>query len=174
MSRRSILLGVALLLALAVAINHFNGRSSPAAPAAAQTTATAADSGCLSVAAELNRKLPEKIDEVELAAVLEALNRSNNRTLPERYVTKAQARQAGWRPGDDLWDHPALKGKSIGGDRFSNREKSLPAGGRSWRELDLDYHGGHRGARRMVFANDGLRYVTVDHYRTFVEVPPCR
>ncbi|HOT97730.1 MAG TPA: ribonuclease domain-containing protein [bacterium] len=175
MPRRKILLWIAIVLAVAVATHWLSGDGESTAPAVAQSSAApaAADSGCLRAVADLNRHLAEQIDEAELAAILVALNRSNNRELPGRYVTKAQARQAGWRPGDDLWAHPALKGKSIGGDRFSNRENQLPAGGRSWRELDLDYKGGHRGAKRMVFSSDGLRYVTVDHYRTFVEVPPC-
>ncbi|HNW60357.1 MAG TPA: ribonuclease domain-containing protein [bacterium] len=176
MPKRKIVLWIALALAVAVATHRFSGDGKNAAPAAAQPSAApaAADSGCQRAVADLNRRLPEPIDEAELVAILAALNRSGDRDLPAQFVTKAQARQAGWQPGEDLWSHSTLKGKSIGGDRFSNRENKLPAAGRSWRELDLDYKGGHRGAKRMVFSGDGLRYVTVDHYRTFVEVPPCR
>lgn len=104
--------------------------------------------------------------------MLDALNESRNAQLPGKFVTKRQAQQAGWRPGRDLWRVPALGGKSIGGDRFGNREGRLPRG--DWREADLDYRGGHRGAKRLLFSRDGLRRVTVDHYQTFVEVPPCR
>ncbi len=127
---------------------------------------------CREAAHELNRHLHQKIDEAELAGVLDALNASGNERLPDRFVTKREARQAGWRPGRDLWELPALRGKSIGGDRFGNREGTLPSG--EWREADLDYKGGHRGAKRLLFSRGGLRRVTVDHYQTFAEVPPCR
>lgn len=132
----------------------------------------AAASGCGDVVRALNQRLQTKIDEAELIEVLKALNASRNASLPDKFVAKRAAQQAGWRPGGDLWRVPALHGKSIGGDRFGNRERRLPAG--SWREADLDYRGGHRGAKRLVFSADGLRRVTVDHYRTFVEIPECR
>jgi ribonuclease T1 len=90
--------------------------------------------------------------------------------LPQRYVTKTEASRAGWRPGDDLCR--AAPGKAIGGDRFGNREGRLPyARGRVWYEADLDFNCGKRGAKRLVWSNDGLIYVTTDHYQTFREVP---
>lgn len=125
---------------------------------------------CREVVHELNRRLPAPVDEAELAAALTALNAGPR--LPEKFVTKREAQQAGWRPGRDLWQVPALRGHSIGGDRFGNREGRLPPG--DWREADLDYHGGHRGAKRLLFSRQGERRVTVDHYQTFIEVPPCR
>jgi guanyl-specific ribonuclease Sa len=87
-------------------------------------------------------------------------------------VTKKQARSAGWSAGKDIWSVKSLKGKSIGGDTFGNFEKRLPKG--RWREADLDYKGGKRGAKRIVFSADGRRTITVDHYQTFQEVPACR
>jgi ribonuclease T1 len=91
--------------------------------------------------------------------------------LPDRYVTKAEAARAGWRPGDDLCR--AAPGKAIGGDRFGNRERRLPvADGRAWYEADLDFACGRRGARRLLWSSDGLIYVTTDHYQTFRRVPP--
>lgn len=90
--------------------------------------------------------------------------------LPDRYVTKARAGQLGWKPGQDLCEF--AMGKSIGGDRFGNRERRLPeAQGRRWTEADLDYVCGRRGAKRLVFSSDGLIYVTVDHYERFHQVP---
>lgn len=127
---------------------------------------------CGEAAHALNQRLQPKIDAAELANMLDALNESRNAQLPGKFVTKRQAQQSGWRPGRDLWNVPALRGKSIGGDRFGNREGRLPRG--DWREADLDYQGGHRGAKRLLFSRDGLRRVTVDHYQTFVEVSPCR
>lgn len=127
---------------------------------------------CRETAHALNQRLWPKIDETELANMLDMLNESRNAQLPGKFVTKRQAQQSGWRPGKDLWSIPALQFKSIGGDYFGNREGRLPHG--NWREADLDYQGGHRGAKRLLFSREGLRRVTVDHYQTFVEVPPCR
>jgi ribonuclease T1 len=127
---------------------------------------------CEKVVHEFNARLSSGIDEQELVLMLRSLNSTNNKKLPPRFVTKKKARSLGWKPGKDLWSVPALRGESIGGDRFSNREGRLPAN--AWREADLDYKGGHCGAKRLVFSRDGLRFVTVDHYRTFSEVPSCR
>ena len=128
--------------------------------------------GCAKAARALNQRLPEKIDEDELALMLNALNASRNARLPEKFLTKREAQQSGWRPGRGLWDIPALHGKSIGGDRFGNREGRLPRG--NWREADLDYRGGRRNAKRLLFSSDGRRWLTVDHYQTFSEIPECR
>lgn len=90
--------------------------------------------------------------------------------LPSNYITKKQANDLGWK-GGDLWKY--FKGKSIGGDRFGNYEGLLPeAEGRTWTECDIDYHGGNRGAKRLLFSNDGLFYYTEDHYESFKEVKP--
>lgn len=127
---------------------------------------------CGEVAHALNQRLQPKIDAAELANMLDVLNESRNMQLPAKFVTKRQAQQTGWRPGRDLWSVPSLRGNSIGGDHFGNREGRLPRG--DWREADLDYQGGRRGAKRLLFSRDGMRRVTVDHYNTFVEVPSCR
>ena len=92
--------------------------------------------------------------------------------VPACYLTRRNAERLGWRPGQDLWR--VVPGAAIGGDRFLNREGRLPAGGR-YVEADLDYAGGARGARRLVFtdAPRGARHlwVTVDHYASFRPVP---
>jgi len=87
--------------------------------------------------------------------------------LPSNYITKSQAKDLGWDSKKaNLWE--VAKGKSIGGDRFSNRERTLPyKQGRQYYECDIDYDGGHRGAKRIVYSNDGLVYYTEDHYATF-------
>ena len=87
--------------------------------------------------------------------------------LPSNYISKSQAYDIGWEPRlGNLWG--VAKGKSIGGDRFSNRERTLPyKQGRQYYECDIDYDGGHRGAKRIVYSNDGLVYYTEDHYATF-------
>ncbi len=129
---------------------------------------------CEEVVRELNRSLSPQIDETELVAILRALNESGNKRLPPKFVTKRQASRLGWKPGRDLWGIKNLKGKSLGGDLFSNREGHLPNGKKIWHEADLDYQGGRRGPKRIVYSEDGLRAVTVDHYQNFKEVPPCR
>ncbi len=127
---------------------------------------------CEKVVRNMNARLSPAIDEPELVEILRHLNQTENRRLPAKFVNKGTARSQGWKPGKDLWSVHALKGKSIGGDRFGNREGRLPDN--KWREADLDYSGGRRGAKRIVFSQDGKRMVTVDHYNTFIEVPPCR
>ncbi len=90
--------------------------------------------------------------------------------LPAYYVTKDEAKALGWRPGDDLCR--VAPGRVIGGDRFGNREGRLPdRPGRHWHEADLDFACGRRGPERLVYSDDGLVFVTLDHYETFYEVP---
>lgn len=90
--------------------------------------------------------------------------------LPDYYITKKQARSAGWdaRSGN-LCD--VLPGRAIGGDRFANREGRLPdKAKRVWREADINYRCGRRDADRLLYSSDGLIYVTKDHYRNFIRV----
>ena len=88
--------------------------------------------------------------------------------LPQNFITKAKAQELGWE-GGPLWDY--APGKSIGGDVFSNREGLLPKkDGRKWYECDIDYDGGSRGAKRIVFSNDGLIYYTEDHYESYTQL----
>ncbi len=86
--------------------------------------------------------------------------------LPENFITKREARELGWSGGSL---EPYAEGCSIGGDRFGNREGRLPdAEGRIYTECDIDTRGAEaRGAKRIVFSNDGLVYYTGDHYETF-------
>lgn len=86
--------------------------------------------------------------------------------LPDNFITKKQAQDLGW-PGGSL--EPYAPGMCIGGDRFGNYEGLLPkAQGRSWTECDIDtLMAGSRGAKRIVFSNDGLIYYTGDHYESF-------
>ncbi len=135
---------------------------------------TAIAETCENVVRQLNRQLSPRIDEQELVEALRSLNASGNRNLPDRYVTKKQAKKMGWRSGSDLWSFRRLQGKSIGGDYFGNHEGRLPKNIRTWHEADLGYKGGHRGAKRLIYSLEGQRNVTVDHYSTFHEVPPCQ
>ena len=129
---------------------------------------------CETVVNDLNDRLEPKVETEELVDILRTLNATKNRKLPPKFITKKEASGAGWKPGASLWSVNGLRGKSIGGDRFGNYEKKLPNGNRKWREADLDYHGGRRGPKRIVFSKDGLRMITVDHYQTFREVRSCQ
>ena len=117
-------------------------------------------------------RLSARIDERELVDILRSLNSTNNKKLPPKFVTKRDARLKGWKPGKNLWSVPALRGLSMGGDGFRNLENRLPD--KQWREADLDYKGGRRGAKRIVYSVSGERFVTVDHYRTFAKAPSCQ
>ena len=87
-------------------------------------------------------------------------------SLPSNFITKDEARALGWEGGSV---ERYLKGAAIGGDVFGNREGLLPkADGRIYYECDIDTLGkDSRGAKRIVYSNDGLIYYTDDHYESF-------
>ena len=86
--------------------------------------------------------------------------------LPGNYITKKQAQDLGWSGGSL---EPYAPGKCIGGSRFGNYEGLLPEkSGRTYTECDIDTLGAKsRGAKRIVFSNDGLIYYTDDRYESF-------
>ena len=86
--------------------------------------------------------------------------------LPSNFITKKEAEKLGW-PGGSL--EPYAPGMCIGGSRFGNYEGLLPEKeGRFYTECDIDTLGADkRGAKRIVFSNDGLIYYTEDHYESF-------
>ena len=90
--------------------------------------------------------------------------------LPYYYVDKATARQAGWQTVkkklSSVWP-----GVMIGGDIYDNSDFKLPsAPGRVWYEADINYVSGKRNRQRILYSNDGLLFVTYDHYHTFYEI----
>lgn len=87
--------------------------------------------------------------------------------LPNNYITKKEAQDLGWQASKaNLWD--VSDKKSIGGDRFGNREGLLPKKDkRQYYEADIDYDGTYRNEKRIVYSNDGLIYYTDDHYKSF-------
>lgn len=86
--------------------------------------------------------------------------------LPDNFMTKKEAQALGWEGGSL---EPYAPGMCIGGNRFGNYEGLLPEeDGRTYTECDIDTLGAKsRGAKRIVFSNDGLIYYTEDHYETF-------
>ena len=97
-----------------------------------------------------------------VAAYIDTFNK-----LPQNFITKKEAQLLGW---DSSKNHVSdvAPDKSIGGDRFGNYENKLPKG--NYRECDINYTGGKRGAERIIFDNDGDVYYTNDHYNTFTQL----
>ena len=90
--------------------------------------------------------------------------------LPNNYITKKEATNLGWVSKEgNLWE--VAPGKSIGGDYFGNYEGLLPEDDdRDYYECDIDYEGGYRNSKRIIYSNDGLIYYTEDHYESFEEI----
>lgn len=86
--------------------------------------------------------------------------------LPSNFITKKEAEALGWKGGSL---EPFAPGMCIGGNHFGNYEGLLPEKkGRNYTECDIDTLGADkRGAKRIVFSNDGLIYYTEDHYESF-------
>ncbi len=90
--------------------------------------------------------------------------------LPPYYVTKEEAEKQGWiKNAGNLAE--VLPGFSVGGNVFHNNEERLPKkNGRVWFEADINYIEGYRNHQRILYSNDGLIFVTYDHYQTFYEI----
>ena len=90
--------------------------------------------------------------------------------LPDYYITPEDAVKNGWNPKlGNLYK--VLPGKMIMGGIYRNKNGHLPsAPGRIWYEADINYTWGWRGTDRVLFSNDGMIFVTYDHYLTFYEI----
>lgn len=90
--------------------------------------------------------------------------------LPDYYITKKEAERLGYisylgNLATVAPDRMLFKGI------YENKNGHLPtAPGRVWYEADINYTRGYRGTDRILFSNDGLVFVTYDHYRTFIEI----
>ena len=86
--------------------------------------------------------------------------------LPHNFITKKEAQKLGWSGGSL---EPYAPGKCIGGNHFGNYEGVLPDG--NYRECDIDTLGKKsRGAKRIIYSDDGRIYYTGDHYKTFEQL----
>ncbi len=91
------------------------------------------------------------------------------RKLPDYYVTEEEAKNKGWCPGKSLVKF--VSGKMITKGIYNNDDGHLPqANGRIWYEADINYYEGKRNRHRVLWSNDGLIFVTYDHYATFYEI----
>ena len=86
--------------------------------------------------------------------------------LPSNFITKDEAEALGWTGGSV---QKYKEGAAIGGTYFGNYEGLLPKkNGRKYYECDIDTDGkSSRGAKRIIYSNDGLIYYTDDHYESF-------
>jgi len=127
----------------------------------AQTSAVTTGEGSAEVPAESRTDLTEA---EELARYIHAYGH-----LPSNFITKDEARALGWSGGGlDKYK----KGACIGGDVFKNSEGLLPAKeGRKYYECDVGTLGAsERGARRLVYSNDGMIFYTSDHYEHYTRL----
>lgn len=89
--------------------------------------------------------------------------------LPEYYITYEEIYAIGWRIGKSPAKYAPNRMISMG--IYLNKDGHLPnAPGRTWYEADINYYSGKRNAHRILWSNDGLVFVTYDHYQTFMEI----
>ncbi len=90
--------------------------------------------------------------------------------LPPYYISKAEARALGWKAWKGNLASVAPN-KMIAKGIYRNDNGHLPeSSGRIWFEADINYIAGRRGTERILYSNDGLIFVTWDHYHTFTEI----
>lgn len=89
--------------------------------------------------------------------------------LPDYYISDGDLKALGWKNGKAPKRY--APGKMYWGGIYLNDDGHLPsAPGRIWYEADLNYYEGRRNRHRILWSNDGLIFVTYDHYLTFYEV----
>jgi len=89
--------------------------------------------------------------------------------LPDYYISLEQLEVLGWENGERPSKY--APGKTLGGGVYDNNNRKLPhKTERIWREADINYTPGRRNLHRILWSNDGLIFVTYDHYHTFYEI----
>ncbi|MFZ7201528.1 VENN motif pre-toxin domain-containing protein, partial [Avibacterium avium] len=128
---------------------------------------TRISTGAENVALYPKLKLDLKTEEYANNVILSLKSTGN---LPSEYITKEIAiSKYNWKPGK-----PLKEGK-IGGDIFLNKNKILPTSeGRIWREADLGVDSkigrNKQPGIRLLYSNDGLLFITNDHYESFKDI----
>lgn len=89
--------------------------------------------------------------------------------LPGYYITANELEQLGWK-----WGKAPAKfapGRMFTKGIYRNEDEHLPQVlGRIWFEADINYYSGRRNKHRLLWSDDGLLFVTYDHYQTFLEI----
>lgn len=89
--------------------------------------------------------------------------------LPDYYESIEEIEKLKWTKGKSPCKY--APGKMITCGIYENLNRHLPeSAGRVWREADINYYEGKRNKHRILFSNDGLMFVTYDHYKTFYEI----
>ena len=89
--------------------------------------------------------------------------------LPDYYIAYEEISELGWKKGKSPVKY--APGRMITMGEYQNKNGHLPdAPGREWQEADINYNSGRRNGHRVVWSNDGLIFVTYDHYQTFLEI----
>lgn len=89
--------------------------------------------------------------------------------LPDYYITKDELKSLGWTKGKIVSIYSY--GKSLTRGIYKNANGHLPQkSNRVWYEADINYKSGKRNSQRILWSNDGLIFVTYDHYKTFYEI----
>ena len=95
------------------------------------------------------------------------LKQSGN--LPNNYISQSNLKSLGWKRGKPVSSF--AKGKILTKGIYRNSNGHLPqTSGRIWYEADINYKSGKRNSQRILWSNDGLIFVTYDHYVTFYEI----
>lgn len=86
--------------------------------------------------------------------------------LPDYYITEEELFKLGWDYGKKPSKY--APGKMLIKGTYKNKNGEAP--GRVWYEADINYTQGRRNRHRVLWSNDGLIFVTYDHYQTFYEI----
>lgn len=90
-------------------------------------------------------------------------------SLPDYYISQIDLEQRGWRRGKKVSKYAT--DMMLFGGIYNNDDNRLPqAPGRIWYEADINYIRGKRNNHRILWSNDGLIFVTYDHYNSFYEI----
>ena len=88
--------------------------------------------------------------------------------LSDEYITQTDLKSLGWKRGKSVSE---FSDKLLTKGIYHNANGHLPQkAGRIWYEADINYKTGHRNSQRILWSNDGLIFVTYDHYATFYEI----
>lgn len=161
-----------LAFASAAIFNKLVGKASNAAGKGTTEQVTTNNLGSSAHNAANYEKLKLDLNTTESANnVVESLR--NTGQLPPNYVNKTQAVQQGWAPGKAL--NNTVPGGQIGGDIFHNTTGVLPtAPSRIWYEADIGLSNtmsrSNQQGTRLLYSNDGLLYITTDHYKTATQI----
>ena len=92
-----------------------------------------------------------------------------NKRLPNHYISYKDILDLGWKSGKSPSNY--APDKSVTRGNYGNFDLRLPyTEGREWYEADINYKIGKRNGQRILWSNDGLIFVTYDHYKTFYEI----